>query len=396
MPLQPSANTTNPLRLSEIIAEHACAREIYTSGSASVTAPAGVDFCIIKLWGAGGGGGGYYDEGFQAGGGGGGGAFIYKQIAVTAGVTSFTYSIGAGGTAGIGSGASGGNGANSTITGGTTLTAGGGGGGGPALAGLGGVIAGGGGDALSANGNDGTGNNGTSGGAEFRTGLLYGRGGGGGTNLGQNGTAGTSGAVIFEWYFTSPNSRLASSLYRNATYVPDNALNSGIPTSGSFNLSTFLSTSAVGFTTDLTIGNSAAITAEVGSTFNGRANTIITFNADGTYEASADLDNTGFGSFTSGTFVGKKWASGYGAGDLDSALYYIWVEELAAGSGWIGPSANTWHSLNTERKWRVYAAASDNEVSLRFKIGIDTLNNGVYTEIDQMDVDLNSMAAGIN
>lgn len=382
MPLQPSANTTNPLRMSEIMGEHTCTRLIYRSGTDTVTAPGGANFCIIKIWGGGGGGGAYNDTAAQIGQGGGGGAFVYKQLAVTGGSTTLTYSVGAGGAGGTGDGA-GSAGGDTTITGGATLTAGGGSGGlaFPSGGGTGGSASGG--DALSENGNSGTGNIGSSGGAEFGGGLAgYGAGGGGGTNPFQNGAAGENGAVIIEWYYSLFPSNKASQFYRDGFYVADNSLNSGIPTAGSFNLSSFLGTSAVA------LGPDVNLVAEVGQTANGQCSTSITFDSDGLYGGSATVTVGGTGQSATGSFTNRIWASGWGSGTSPST-YSIYAEVLVAGVSLSG-TTNTWLQMNTTRTWTNSASASDDYWELRFKISDGT------NIIDQMDVVLESNAAGIN
>ena len=99
------------------------APQVLTSG-VSYTAPANCTSIYVEAIGGGGGGGG--TSGVGGGGGGGAGGYCAKYFTVVAAV-SYTYAIGAGGAAVIGSGSAGGN---TTFTvGGTTITAGGGAGG---------------------------------------------------------------------------------------------------------------------------------------------------------------------------------------------------------------------------------------------------------------------------
>lgn len=97
----------------------------YTSGTGTITAPAGATSVTIKMWGAGGAGGARI-AGFS--GGGGGGAYAVKTMAVTGGVTQFTWTVPAQ-TAATALNTNGQNGGNATITGGASVTAGGGRGG---------------------------------------------------------------------------------------------------------------------------------------------------------------------------------------------------------------------------------------------------------------------------
>lgn len=107
------------------------APQILTSGT-SYTTPAGCNAIYIEAVGGGGGGGGTdsANNTTAAGAGGGGaGAYAAKYFSVSPS-TSYTYAIGAGGTAGTNTGGGGGLGGDTTFTvGATTVTAGGGGGG---------------------------------------------------------------------------------------------------------------------------------------------------------------------------------------------------------------------------------------------------------------------------
>ena len=380
MPLQPSASGSDPLRLSEIIAEFTCTREVYTSGSGTSTAPAGATFCIIKAWGGGGGGGAYDDVGGQPGLNGGGGGFIYKQIAVTGGSTQIGYSVGGGGAGGTGDG-QGASGGDTTLSNAVSLTAGGGTGGIAGTAGPGGTTSGG--DALSSSGSS----NGNAGGQEFGGGTSSnsgtGSGGFGGSSPFQNGSAGQGGKVILEYYTDAR--KKASALYRSGTYVPDNALNGTIPTSGTIELTDYLSTSSVGLGVDVNL------IADVGSTFSGQCSTSISFNTDGTYDGSATVISGGSGSSTSGTFTGRKWASGFGAASVPTD-YWIYAEVIGAGVSLSGAATNTWLQLSSTRTWTNIAGSSDDVWALRIKIAAS--NGG--TVIDEMDVDLESLAAGLN
>jgi hypothetical protein len=90
-------------------------------------APVGATQVVIELWGGGGGGGGSAIS--QISGGGGGAGFAQKTMAVTGGVTTFSYSAANKGTGGSYPNHVGGNGGDSTVTGAATLTAFGGQGG---------------------------------------------------------------------------------------------------------------------------------------------------------------------------------------------------------------------------------------------------------------------------
>lgn len=379
MPLQSSASGADPLRLSEILAEFTCTREVYTSGSGTSTAPASATFCIIKAWGGGGGGGAYDDSISQIGQNGGGGGFIYKQVAVTGGSTQIGYSVGAGGAGGTGDNP-GADGGDTTLSNAVTLTAAGGKGGG-GTAGAGGTTTGG--DALSSNGSS----NGNAGGQEFGGGTSANSGTGagnyGGSSPFQNGSTGYNGKVILEYYTDAR--KKASALYRSGTYVPDNALNGTIPTSGTIELTDYLSTSSVGLGVDVNL------VADVGSTFTGDCSTSISFNTDGTYDGSATIISGGSGSSTSGTFTGRKWASGFGAASVPTD-YWIYAEVIGAGISLSGAATNTWLQLNSTRTWTNLATTGDDIWALRIKIAASSGG----TVIDQMDVDLESLAAGIN
>lgn len=109
-------------------------RELFNSNGSWV-APAGVTTVYATIVGGGGGGGGAasttYDSAAvaAAGGGGGGGAYICYPITVTP-LSTYTVTVGAGGTAGNTSGSAGGNGGDSTFGG---VTGGGGAGGNGAI-----------------------------------------------------------------------------------------------------------------------------------------------------------------------------------------------------------------------------------------------------------------------
>lgn len=72
-------------------------RDVYTSGSATITAPSGATKVTITLWGGGGLGGFGYSSSTLPGAGGGSGAYVQKtNVSVTGGSTQFTYSVGIG------------------------------------------------------------------------------------------------------------------------------------------------------------------------------------------------------------------------------------------------------------------------------------------------------------
>lgn len=212
-----------------------------TSGTFSWTCPAGVTSIIVECWGAGGGGGGSDGNNNTKGGGGGGGAYAKNASVTVMPGTTYTITIGGGGTAGT-TGNGGDGGASTATFGATTVTANGGihgnggilgsllgagGAGGAAVNWPGGNGAtatssggGGGGGAAgtSAAGNNGTvttggaakttppggaGGNGTGCGGGANTqgcpGADYGGGGGGTTVKGGAGGAGAGGEIILTW-----------------------------------------------------------------------------------------------------------------------------------------------------------------------------------------------------
>lgn len=154
----------------------------------SLVVPTGVTSIVAIAIGAGGGGGGVSAAATSSAAGGGGGALSYSNaITVTPGET-LTVVVGAGGTAGANTGATGGNGGDSYIRRSATdllLAKGGSGGGGNTAALTGGGGAGG--DAASGVGD--TKNSGGAGGAR----AVNDRGGGGGGAAGYSGTGGAGG-----------------------------------------------------------------------------------------------------------------------------------------------------------------------------------------------------------
>lgn len=233
---------------------------ITTSGSSSITAPAGSKFVLIEMWGGGGGGGrGVFDFGNDeplGGGGGGGGAYIKKLVELPS-LYTFNYTVGTGGAGGT-SGAPPNNGGDTTVSWlANTLTAGGGlaaqnavdGG----LGGAGGTPTNG--DAGSASGKSGgdggltnTSSGGTGGycpygglGGTPRVGTNTGNpgvapGGGGGANISNsvgvtaNGGAGAVGAIKFT-FFT------------DGAFIAEHENNNSIPNTGTVRLGDFRSTS---------------------------------------------------------------------------------------------------------------------------------------------------------
>lgn len=133
------------------------------TSSGSWTCPSGITRAqVIAIGGGGGGGGGRNNN--TGGGGGGAGAFVNQIVTVVPG-TSYTVTIGAGGTAGTAGGGTGGNGGQTSF--GTLVYAGYGGGGAGGNA--------------TATGNAGGGTNGGSGGGDSYTGYNAGGGGGAGS-----------------------------------------------------------------------------------------------------------------------------------------------------------------------------------------------------------------------
>jgi len=180
------------------------APQILTTGT-SYTTPAGCNSIYVEAVGGGGGGGGV-DGGSttsQGAGGGGSGGYAAKYFTVSPS-TSYTYAIGAGGSAGNTTPGNGGTGGNTTFTVGvTTLTSNGGAGG--ALADQGNPGAGGSGGAASNGDLNVTGSAGGSGVGSESTAITYGTGGNGGssffggsgvgfTNGNGSGGSGTSGS----------------------------------------------------------------------------------------------------------------------------------------------------------------------------------------------------------
>jgi len=97
------------------------APQVLTSGT-SYTTPAGCTAIYVEAVGGGGGGGGAVNGQQVGAGGGGGGGYAAKYFTVTAS-TSYTYAIGAGGTAGAATGTNGSAGGSTTFTvSGTTIT----------------------------------------------------------------------------------------------------------------------------------------------------------------------------------------------------------------------------------------------------------------------------------
>ncbi len=164
------------------------ATDTYTdAGNATWTAPSGVSYVDVQVWGGGGAGGGQ-DRNSDGGGGGGGGAYSLKRsIAVVAG-TTYNLQVGAGGIAVAG--AAGGAGGDSYFNNAATVMAKGGSGGSPSTGtpppgGAGGVAASGVGDIKFSGGAGGRGRNSSTG-----------RGGPGGSSAG-TAADGTSGATTW-------------------------------------------------------------------------------------------------------------------------------------------------------------------------------------------------------
>lgn len=123
--------TQPPLTLSQLPSGFGVTVQTYGPGTTSIPVPANTLAVILELWGAGGGGAaGYIDFfDFSTGPGAGGGSGACVGHLLTSSIpSSFTCSIGSGGTGGQDSNASGSAGNNTTISS-LSLTAGGGGGG---------------------------------------------------------------------------------------------------------------------------------------------------------------------------------------------------------------------------------------------------------------------------
>ena len=158
----------------------------------SWTCPSGVNTIQIECWGAGGGGGGATSSAGRAGGGGAGGAYVKNtSVAVTPG-TTYSISIGAGGTAGTSSSATcnGSTGGNTTATiGSVTITAAGGVGGTGGASATGGIGTGG---VGTTTGNAGFSDSFNFAGGNGANGILSTRTGGGGGAGGSNGAGGNA------------------------------------------------------------------------------------------------------------------------------------------------------------------------------------------------------------
>ena len=162
------------------------------STETSWTCPAGVNTIQIECWGAGGGGGGATTSAGRTGGGGAGGAYIKNTSVSVIPGTTYTISIGAGGTAGTSSSTTcnGSVGGNTTATiGSVTLTAVGGAGGTGGASATGGIGTGGTGSAV---GNVGFSDAFNYAGGNGATGILSTRTGGGGGAAGSNGPGGNA------------------------------------------------------------------------------------------------------------------------------------------------------------------------------------------------------------
>lgn len=177
-----------------------------TAGSYTWTCPAGVTSVTVQCWGGGGGGGGVATTSNSASGGGAGGSYAADVLSVLPG-TSYTLTVGAGGTAGSNAGGNGGTGGTSLFNGTGVVAVGGPGGTGSTTgvsgAGGTGTSSGNTGSTLFAGGNGAAGTVGTIGGgggggagdANPGGNASGGTAGTGGTTGGGNGAAGTSNAV---------------------------------------------------------------------------------------------------------------------------------------------------------------------------------------------------------
>jgi len=92
-------------------------KEFFVSGKWTV--PTGVSHVLVTMWGAGG-GGAQSNGTYHFGGGGGGGAYTSTVVAVTSG-TTYTITVGKGGTAGVNPGDNGTNGGTSRFALGSTI-----------------------------------------------------------------------------------------------------------------------------------------------------------------------------------------------------------------------------------------------------------------------------------
>jgi hypothetical protein len=153
---------------------------VFFNTSTTWVAPAGVTSVTYAVVGGGGGGGGAVRSNFSAGGGGGGGRLLTGTLSVTPG-TSYTVTVGGGGSAGSGGGGGGGTGSSSVFSS-ITSAGGNGGSGGSGTGGAGGNSGGG------AGGGSGAGSTGGGGG---------GAGGAGGNGTGAGGISGAGGIGSF-------------------------------------------------------------------------------------------------------------------------------------------------------------------------------------------------------
>jgi hypothetical protein len=368
----------------------------FTSGSGTVTAPVGATSVTIQVWGGGGGGGSGQTRsgiGDAGGGGGGGGGYVSHTVSVTAGVTQFNYSVGAGGAGYIGEAPVGENeiadsGNSSTVTSSSpnvSLSAGGGAGGEcaffdggsivePGAGGARGTASGGtinssglfGNPSLGVAGGDGGvaggigGGSGGVGGGAFdgqggNGGIPGGGGGGGGTDsINDNGGNGARGEIRFEWTGETASDKL-SDYVRGGTYVPNYPANSAISTTvAGLAISQFLGASNTPVVTlptdwnpvsgfDISVGFSEFDTTESGAS----AQCQLIFYTDGTMKGRG-LEAGGLcGNITATAFYEfiHTWLNSGSASD-----YYVRFD-ITGGDTPSGDAVNSNVQLNATRYW---------------------------------------------
>lgn len=388
--------------------------DVYITGtSQTITAPANANFVVIKAWGAGGGGGG---RTIGVGGGGGGGGFVVRRMPVTGGSTQFTYSVGVGGTAQTGAGP-GGNGGNTTVSGGTTLDAGGGRGGTISDGGAGGIASGG--DYGSEAGTAGIGNTtgvpGPQGRAQEINGLecdlirkqftyvgytdpndevikyVPGYGGAGGFNEYpiDSSDPGIDGEIRFEW-FGFPR---LTQYKANATIttggvdkieiptLPNNAAghNGMIVETGTIELLDMRDATHVNLDSSFSSTASAVVYGEPANAY---AKAYLEFYSDGRLRVSSPAEDANDGETPN--YLKNQWLY-HNAGLINSATadeFDVRVTKTSGTHELEGLANNTWYNISELRTWFL-------DVSAFSSSGIVTLSNtsGVLIEVRRTDTD---------
>lgn len=114
----PSISSTPPAAVLNAIPGRLKSFQVFTTGTAATyTTPAGITTLLVETLGGGGGGGGSNGIVTTYSAGGGGGAGGYGRNIITSAAASYTYTVGAGGTAGAAGGGTGGTGGQSLFAG---------------------------------------------------------------------------------------------------------------------------------------------------------------------------------------------------------------------------------------------------------------------------------------